>query len=256
MPQPRIDPRTQRRSRAARRVRDLLRAAIIHEEFPAGALPGEAELMLSFSASRQVVRDALALLRDEGLVKRVQGTGTFSVASKVRHDFGHLHGPPRTVASNRVLGVSRETAAPRVADRLQIPRDSTCGVVEYLTSLDDEPYYVCTAYVPLWLLPAVERGSEVAEWYAVYEAAGHELGVSDWAVEATLADELVAGLLDIVPGAPLMLFERLIRDAAGRPLEYGVSRVRGDRIALITQLPRRDLPLEVPVPRQPLREEV
>ncbi|HXV93531.1 MAG TPA: GntR family transcriptional regulator [Pseudonocardia sp.] len=252
MSQPRVDPRTHRRSGAARRVRDLLRAAIIHEEFPAGALPGETELMLSFSASRQVVRDALALLRDEGLVKRVQGTGTFSVASKVRHSFNHLHGPlpEREVVSHRVLDVSREAAAPRVAERLGIERGANCGVVEYLTVLGDEPYCACTAYVPLALLPVVERGQPVGEWYSLYEAAGHELGFTDHAVEAILADELVAGLLHVVPGSPLMLFERVIRDREGRPLEYAFARVRGDRVALITQLPRHGHPASGPVARE------
>src|SRR5258708_5499305 len=116
MNQARMDPRTKRRLSAARRVRDLLRAAIVHEEFPVGALPGEAELMLSFSASRQVIRDALALLREEGLVKRVQGTGTFSIASKVRHSFSHLHGPEAGLerVSHRIMAVSKEVAAPRV----------------------------------------------------------------------------------------------------------------------------------------------
>lgn len=244
MSEPRVDPRTQRRSGAARRVRDLLRAAVVHEEFPAGALPGEAELMLSFATSRRVVRDALALLRHEGLVERVQGTGTFSVASKVRHGFNHLHGPrpEREVVSQRVLDVSCETAAPRVAQRLDIPLGERCGVVEYLTMLGDQPYYACTAYLPLALLPVVQRGRPVGEWYSIYEEAGHELGLTDLAIEAVLADEPVAELLDVPAGSPLMLFERLLRNRAGRPLEYAFARVRGDRVALITQLPRRGRP--------------
>lgn len=241
MSQARMDPRTKRRLSAARRVRDLLRAAVVHEEFPAGALPGEAELMLSFSASRQVIRDALALLREEGLVKRVPGTGTFAVASKVRHPFGHLHGPEPALerVSHRILAISQEIAAPRVADRLGLDPGAECGVVEYVAVLGDEPYYVCTAYVPLPLRSVVMHGQAAEEWYSVYEAAGFELGVTDQAVEAILADDEAAVLLDIPPGAPLMLFERLVRDRAGRPLEYAFARVRGDRLTLLAQLPRR-----------------
>ncbi|RTL64885.1 MAG: GntR family transcriptional regulator [Pseudonocardiaceae bacterium] len=243
MTEARMHPRTVRRSSAARRVRDLLRAAIVHEEFPAGALPGETELMLSFSASRQVVRDALAMLRDEGLVKRVQGTGTFAVASKVRHSFTHLHGPEpeRERVSHRILSASCEVAAPRVAERLGIERGGQVGVVEYLTVLGDEPYYCATAYVPTELHAVVERARTVDEWYALYEMAGFEFGVADQAVEAILADELVAELLDVAPGAPLMLFERMLRDSYGRPLEYAISRVRGDRLTLMAQLPRHGM---------------
>lgn len=236
-----MDPRTRRRGGAARRVRDLLRAAIIHEEYSAGPLPGEAELMLAFSASRQVVRDALAMLRDEGLVRRVQGTGTFSVTSKVRHPFNRLHGPDPEgyVVSHRLLSVSQERAAPRVAERLGLPPGARCGVIEYLTVLGDEPYYACTAYVPVEILDHLGCLRTAPDWYALYERAGHEIGVNDQAVEAILADEHVAELLDVPTGAPLMLFERLVRDGAGRPLEYAFARVRGDRIALYARLPRR-----------------
>lgn len=225
---------------AARRVRDLLRAAIVHEQLPTGALPGEAELMMSFSASRQVIRDALALLREEGLVKRVQGTGTFSVASKVRHAFGHLHGPQPTLetVSHRILAISEDVAPPRVADRLALAGGATCGIVEYLAVLGEEPYYACTAYVPLPLLSVVRHGRSVSEWYSVYERAGLRLGVTDQAIEAIVADEEVAALLEVPQGAPLMLFERLVRDGAGNPVEYAFARVRGDRLTLIAQLPR------------------
>lgn len=237
-----MDPRTRRRSRAARRVRDLLRAAIVLEEFAAGPLPGEAELMLSFSASRQVVRDALALLRDEGLVKRVPGTGTLSVASKVRHSFSYIHGPEPVrdteIVSHRILSISREVAASRVAERLKLPRGSECGVLEYLTLVGEEPYYACTAYVPVPLLGVVALGQQVDEWYSVYELAGFELGVTDQAVEAILADDVAAELLGVAPGAPLLLFERLVKDHTGTPLEYAFARVRGDRMTLTVQLPR------------------
>jgi GntR family transcriptional regulator len=213
----------------------------VHEEFPAGSLPGEAELMLCFSASRQVIRDALALLREEGLVKRLQGSGTFSVATKVRHAFSHIHGPDPAIerVSHRITAIDQEVAAPRVADRLGIAQGSECGVIDYVAVLGDEPYYACTAYVPLPLLGVVVHGRSVEEWYSVYESAGFELGVTDQAVEAILADDEAATLLDVLPGAPLMLFERLVHDRGGRPLEYAFARVRGDRITLLAQLPRR-----------------
>lgn len=237
---PRTDPRTDRRLAAARRVRDLLRSAIVDEEIGTGPLPSEAELMLAFSASRQVVRDALGMLRSEGLVTRIQGTGTSAVVSKVRHAFDHLHGPARRqVVTHRLLSVAEEVAPPRVAAKLRLTTGSSCGVVDYLTLVDDAPYYVCTAYVPTALLPVLARAERVTEWYSLYEDAGIELGVNDQSVEATIADPHHAQLLGVAPGDPLLLFERLLRDHTGVPLEYGFARVRGDRIVLRTQLPRR-----------------
>lgn len=94
-------------------------------------LPSETELMFSFSTSRQVIRDALHMLRDEGLVQRIPGNGTFVSASKVDHAVDHLHGPTTSQrVSHRIIGQCVETARPRVAERLGLEPGSDCGIVD------------------------------------------------------------------------------------------------------------------------------
>ncbi|GAA1507603.1 GntR family transcriptional regulator [Nocardioides humi] len=221
-------------------MRDLMRSAIIHKEIEAGVLPSETELMLSFSTSRQVIRDALHLLRAEGLVQRIPGNGTFVSASKVDHPVDHLHGPATSRrVSHRILDVTTDVAAPRVADRLGLAAGDRCAIVDYVAAIDDEPYYVCTAYVPVPLTAIVEQAPLVDEWYSVYERAGIQMGISDIHIEATLADEFAASHLGVETGAPILLFERLLRDQNGNPLEYAFNRVRGDRITLQIKQPRR-----------------
>lgn len=59
-------------------LRQALRAEILAGIYPAGArLPSEADLMASFGASRHMVREAIAGLREEGLVVSRQGAGVF-----------------------------------------------------------------------------------------------------------------------------------------------------------------------------------
>ena len=60
----------------ARHLRDLLRSEILANAFPTGKLPGESELTDAFDVSRATVRGALSLLREEGIIDRVQGLGT------------------------------------------------------------------------------------------------------------------------------------------------------------------------------------
>lgn len=217
-----------------------MRSAIVHKEISEGVLPSESELMMAFSASRQTVRDALQLLGAENLVRRVPGNGTFVTAAKVSHPFDHLHGPytDRRV-THRIGDVETVVASPRVAERLGLEVGRECGMVEYVTLLDEEPYYVCTAYVPSQIVPLLRHVAAVNEWYALYERAGIELGISDLAIEATVADEFTSEHLDIPFGAPVMHFERLVRDRSGNPLEYAFARVRGDRITLNIQTPRQ-----------------
>jgi GntR family transcriptional regulator len=66
----------------ARRVRDLLRAALNGDLYPDGYLPGETQLMEEFGASRSTVRDALGMLHAEGLIDRRKGLGTLVAHSK------------------------------------------------------------------------------------------------------------------------------------------------------------------------------
>lgn len=58
-------------------VASKLREQILSKKFSEDKLPTEAVLMKKYQVSRQTVRDALALLETEGLIERIQGSGTF-----------------------------------------------------------------------------------------------------------------------------------------------------------------------------------
>jgi GntR family transcriptional regulator len=61
-----------------RELADELRQAIARGQYPPGSkLPGEPELADRFGVSRPVVNRALAILRNEGLVRPEHGRGTF-----------------------------------------------------------------------------------------------------------------------------------------------------------------------------------
>ena len=115
------------RSDRARQVADLLRRQVLAGAFiPAGpaskaetsagtgpdtdaghgpgtrpgarpALPAENCLAREFGVSRNAVRDALDLLRAEGLVERVPGVGTVVAARKYPHGLDHLLGLGETL---------------------------------------------------------------------------------------------------------------------------------------------------------------
>jgi len=90
------DPR-RRRADWARQVADLLRCQVLQGAFADGLLPGEASLAQGFGASRNAIRDALGILRAEGLVVRVQGVGTMVAARKYPHGLNRLLGLAETL---------------------------------------------------------------------------------------------------------------------------------------------------------------
>ena len=67
-------------------VYDKLYKMIIDGEYPLNTkLPSEPELAKSFGVSRMTLRQALALLQDDGLVKNIRGKGNF-IISPEKHD--------------------------------------------------------------------------------------------------------------------------------------------------------------------------
>jgi GntR family transcriptional regulator len=60
-------------------------------------------------------------------------------------------------------------------------------------------------------------------------------------LEPVIALNYEAELLDILPGAPLMLQRRLSFDQENRPVEYGKDLYRGDRFRFVTEI----APLEI-----------
>lgn len=71
--------------------------------YPDGVLPSEGALTLMFThgTRRATIREALALLRAEGVVERVQGIGTFAIGERDVARIGELHGETPTTRCSR-----------------------------------------------------------------------------------------------------------------------------------------------------------
>jgi len=239
-------PRSRQKANAALRVRDLLRSLILSGHFSAGdgSLPSETTLMFEYGVSRNVVREALGLLRDEGLVKRLQGAGTFVVLSKIRHQFGHTHGiadePEQRGARRRgrIRSFEVVTAPSSVAAKLDLVPGDDCTLIESAVSIGAEPFSITTSYVTADLADQLRSQPFDGDFYEFLEGVGCELGPTELSVEAVVADDLVADELEISCGAPVFLMERRIVLNGGQPVEYGFVRCRGDHLVLNTVLPR------------------
>src|SRR3954468_22603041 len=122
------DPRSsqsRRRSDMARQVCDVVRRDVLRGLSHGARLPSEAELAAEFGVSRNAVREALDLLRQEGLVERVQGCGTLVRAAKFDHSIDDLLGLAETLTGhgevhNEVRISSLVPAPAAVARRLAV----------------------------------------------------------------------------------------------------------------------------------------
>jgi GntR family transcriptional regulator len=228
-----------RRSDQARQVCDVVRREVLHGLTHGARLPSEDQLASEFGVSRNAVREALDLLRQEGLVKRVQGSGTLVRAAKYDHSIDDLLGLAETLTGHgevrnevRVSGLVAAPAA--VARRLEIAPAEPVLYLERRRLADGEPLSLDLTYVVRdlgeRLLEEDLAGNDV--FVLLERLSGQPLGSASLAFEAVAADGHSAATLDVPTGAPLLMLERLTHLADGRPVDLEFIRMRGDRMTM------------------------
>jgi len=240
-----------KREDAARWVRDNLRTQILEGAFgglgaPRPMLPPENELAAAMGVSRNVIREALDLLRGEGLITRVQGAGTFVTGAKLRQPVDRLVGLAESLAgyqlevANEVLAVHLSPATPMVATKLGVPEGSETAFIERLRSVGNAPLSLDTSALRPEAMEAFagEDLTSVDVFTLVEDKLGIRLGEAENTIEAVPADAGTARHLDIRTGAPVLLLHRLTRLEDGTPFDLETVRYRADRVCLFSLNPR------------------
>jgi GntR family transcriptional regulator len=233
-------------------VRELLRVEIVQQLRRGDLLPSEWELVATFDASRGVVRAALELLRGEGLIDRLQGAGTF-VVSPWRETFAIDEQGAMTKhidefdarARWELLEYARVKAPALIAGRLGIADGVGVLHAERRAMFDGEPLLIRSSWIPPQVADLLTIDPTTERWSTddlVERAIGGAIECTHLRVEATIVDTSTADALGLPEGSPLVLLERLVVDSAGRPVEFGHSRVRADRVALTTVMRRPTMP--------------
>ncbi|MFF4416831.1 GntR family transcriptional regulator [Streptosporangium sp. NPDC001559] len=235
------------RSRAdrARQVADLLRREIVHGGYGAGRLPLEAALAREFGTSRNAIREALDLLRGEGLVERCPGVGTTVAVEKYPHDLHRLLGLAETLhehgrVTNEVRTMSLIAPPAAVGRRLGLAAGEQVVYLERLRSLNGLPLSLDLTYlvrdVGEPLFDADLEGNDI--FVLLERVAGQPLGTAELTMEAVNADAHTAAVLDAPRGAALLMIERLTHLSDGRPVDLEYVRFRGDRLTMRGHLHR------------------
>lgn len=237
MPTPEPTP-LRRRADRARQVADVLRHQVRDGAYPAG-LPGESDLVTEFSVSRNTVREALSILKAEGLIDRGPRVGTHVAQRKYDHGLNALVGLKETFKDygevrNEVRAAQQLAAPAAVARRLQLDPGEPVVFIERLRFLGDLPLSLDLTYLAPDIGAAVlQHPLETNDVFALIEQeTGQRLGSADIALEAVSADPHTAATLELPSGAAILMLERLSTLDDGRPVDLEYIRLRGDRITM------------------------
>ena len=218
---------------------ELFRQAIVSGEWePGRPLPSEQVIGEFFGLSRTAVRQALAELAAEGLVRKEKGRGSFVrgprraefVVQELRGFFDEMSEQGKAVSTD-VLLLETTTAPAEEAALLGIPTGSKVVQLDRLRRVDGEP--ICLARTLLPLPRFAGLAGQDLSGSSLYEVLHSSFGVeprTGWrTVEATAADRHSASLLGVRPGSPLLLLTSLNVDATGQPFEHFTAWYRADR---------------------------
>lgn len=230
----------------ADQVANHLRQAFLNGEYSNGErLPSLAALAKEFGVSISSVREGLRKLEALGLVEIVHGRGVFVRSGKLYWQ-GRFTSFSETVRlwgkvpGARLLESATLPADEKTAAQLNLSRGALVHYLKRLRLADAEPLAIETSFLPAALFPnLLEAYRDPMSLYQLLQTEyGTRLVAGIQTLEAVLADDEEAALLEIKPGDPLLLVSTVAYDTEMRPIEYGLSLFRGDRYRYVVRLTR------------------
>jgi GntR family transcriptional regulator len=216
---------------------------------PGSRLPPERELSDLMGVNRMTVRQALKMLEGQGLLIRRQGQGTFIAGPKIERQAGQLFPFTRGMQRRgylpgaRVVTFEKRPVEASTAQKLSLPVSAPVFYVHRLRLINQEPVMLEEFTIPAHHFPDFERFDLSSR--SLYEIIENEYGITisqaRQSLEPIAASDYEAGLLQIEPGAPLMLERRLAFDQSGQPVEYSKDLYRGDRFRFVTEMASLEL---------------
>lgn len=219
------------------RIEATLRERILSNELQAGTkLPSEAALEAEFGVSRITVRQALAELEASGLIKKVNGRGSFVTRPSDAPDLGPLtgfyeHMRAHGHAARGKLVSLRDTVANDVqAQALQIPPGTALKSFSMVRLVDGKPLALgITCGEPALMGALIREDLEVNDVMVVLEnRLGYRLRNTHIETSAVLAGALRARQLACKATDPLLRVRFTPHDISDKPLCWSEMHFKGD----------------------------
>jgi GntR family transcriptional regulator len=191
-------------------------------------LPSESALATEFRVSRETLREALALLRDEGLIYSLVGRGTFASPGQRQATAVRITQPinePYVAGRPSVLKVLEQgfVEAPIETSRaLRLPLRSQVYCYRSLRTIRGRPFRYGRVYLPRDIAERLDlsRPPELTISERIEREAGIRLIRAHQVVMAVPAGAEVARRFGVATGTPVLMFRRTYYQDNGRPAEF------------------------------------
>ena len=215
---------------------------------PGAPVPSERELSERYGVSRMTARQALRALRQDGLVYRERGLGTFVARHKVELHTRDLVGFTEDMRrrgmtpSTRLILLRREAAPQATADELDISQGDDVFYLERLRLADGAPMAYEASYISAALCPDLDgRDLERESLYQIMEQHGLALQRAEEVLEAAAATRREARHLEVKAGSPVLVVRRVVYSDTSRAIESVKTTYRADRYRATFRLTKSEL---------------
>lgn len=227
---------------------DRLTEAILNHVWNVGdRIPSENELIDAYRVSRTVVRAAISELVKMGLLRQVQGKGTFVIENRViERNFQEFKGffeQMEALGITPITSVLLQRVAPcsqLVGKKLNLPWGSEVFELERLRYIQDDPRYIVMNYIPFDLCP--DLAEEDFDYQSLYKLMEKKYGIpllsGSRSVSAVAADKRLSKLLGIKLNTPLVYIEGVSFSSEGKAVEYFQAYHRADKTVFTYEVRR------------------
>ena len=208
-------------------------------------IPSERELSEVYEVSRMTVRQSITNLVQEGRLYRVKGRGTFVAEQKIEQSLMKMTSFTEDmirrgmVSKNKILHFEVIPAPADVSRKLSIKEGREVYDIQRIRYADERPMAIERTYIPVELVPQMDESAVFGSLYAYIEQHHpYKIGKAMQEIEATIAGDDQAELLEIASGSAVLHIERTSLLEDGTPFEVVKSSYRADRYKFISEISR------------------
>jgi GntR family transcriptional regulator len=208
-----------------------LRQAIEKGTFsPGSQLPTEAELCQMLGVSRTVVREALRVLEEDGLVARRHGVGTFvrdhPILKNLNFNFGitEMIESAGLIPGTSYFALRSETADQEEAEQLRVPVGTALLTVERVRTADGRPVVYSLDMFTESLIQRAEIDPQLLRSQSIYNMLQSSLGkIIEYGIARLMpvaAPDFVAEKLELPPNSLTLYIVQTDYSPDDEPLVY------------------------------------
>ncbi|KHE67881.1 GntR family transcriptional regulator [Halobacillus sp. BBL2006] len=199
------------------------------------AIPTENHLSEQYNASRVTIRQAIKVLVEDGLLEKIQGSGTYVKEQKIEHNIFELLSFTEEMRKlnkepvNHILDFRLIAPPDYVRRRLKLAPDEKVFYVRRQRLVDGVPYVLEDTYLPVALFPNLSYSIMSGSKYDYIEKeVGMKIKDSFQEVIPVLPSREIAEALNVDESLPILKMESHSVFVDGTIFEYSENHFKSD----------------------------